>query len=70
MTIINSVIKGKQPVIDPLPVTPTTSAQVMTAPSGTDGYNPISVSAVDSSIDANIVAGNIKKDKYFDDEII
>ena len=62
MTIINSVIKGKQPVIDTLNVTPTTSAQQITAPSGTDGYSPVNVSAVTSSIDANIVAGNIKKD--------
>ena len=62
MAIINPVIKGKQPVIDTLSVTPTTSAQTITAPSGTDGYSPVNVSAVTSSIDANIVAGNIKKD--------
>ena len=60
MTIINSVIKGKQPVIDTLNVTPTTSAQQITATGGTDGYSPVNVSAVTSSIDANIVAGNIK----------
>ena len=62
MTIINSVIKGKQPVIDTLNVTPSTSPQQITAPQGTDGYSPVNVSAVTSSIDANIVAGNIKKD--------
>ena len=62
MTVINAVIKGKQPVIDTLPVTPSTSAQTITAPAGTDGYNPVNVAAVTSSIDANIVAGNIKKD--------
>lgn len=62
MTVINPVIKGKQPVIDTLNVTPTTSAQQITAPQGTDGYSPVNVSAVTSSIDANIVAGNIKKD--------
>ena len=60
MPIINSVIKGKQPAIDALSVTPTTSAQTITAPAGTNGYNPVSVSAVTSSIDANITAGNIK----------
>ena len=60
MTVINAVIKGKQPVIDTLNVTPTTSAQQITAPQGTDGYSPVNVSAVTSSIDANIVAGNIK----------
>ena len=62
MPIINSVIKGKQPVIDTLNVTPTTSAQQITATGGTDGYSPVNVSAVTSSIDANIQAGNIKKD--------
>ena len=58
--IINPVIKGKQPVIDTLSVTPSTSPQQITAPQGTDGYSPVNVSAVTSSIDANIVAGNIK----------
>lgn len=51
---------GGSAVIEELNVTPTTSAQVITAPSGTDGYNPVNVSAVTSSIDNNIVAGNIK----------
>ena len=58
--VVPVVAKEKQPVIDTLNVTPTTSAQTITAPSGTDGYSPVNVSAVDSSIDANIVAGNIK----------
>ena len=49
-----------QPVISSLNVTPTTSAQTITAPAGTDGYSPVNVSAVTSSIDANITAGNIK----------
>lgn len=61
MPIINSVIKGgAAPVIDTLNVTPTTSAQQITAPQGMDGYSPVNVSAVTSSIDANIIAGNIK----------
>lgn len=51
-----------QPVIDPLSITPTTSQQTITAPSGVDGYSPITVNAVTSAIDANITAGNIKKD--------
>lgn len=46
--------------IEPLSVTPTTSAQTITASGGVDGYSPISVAAVTSSIDSNIVAGNIK----------
>ena len=53
---------GSAPVIDELNVTPSTSAQTITAPEGVDGYSPVNVSAVDSTIDANIVAGNIKKD--------
>lgn len=61
MTIINSMIKGgSAPVISELNVTPTTSAQQITAPQGTDGYSPVNVSAVTSSIDSNIAAGNIK----------
>ena len=60
MTIINSINKGKQPVIETLNVTPSTSAQTITATGGTDGYSPVNVSAVTSSIDANITAGNIK----------
>lgn len=48
--------------ITSIEVTPTTSAQTITAPAGTDGYSPINVSAVTSSIDSNIQPGNIKKD--------
>ena len=48
------------PVIQSLSVTPTTSSQTITAPSGVDGYSPISVSAVDNTIDNNIQASNIK----------
>ena len=53
---------GSSAVIDPLNVTPTTSAQTITASGGVDGYSPVNVAAVDASIDANITAGNIKKD--------
>ena len=63
MTIINSYVNvntGSTPVIETLNVTPTTSAQQITAPQGTDGYSPVNVSAVTSSIDNNIQAGNIK----------
>ena len=49
-------------VINPLPITPSTSAQTFTATGGVDGYSPVSVSAVTAAIDANITAGNIKKD--------
>lgn len=57
----NALLAGtSSAVISTLNVTPTTSAQTITAPSGVDGYSPVEVSAVTSSIDANITAGNIK----------
>lgn len=43
-------------------VTPTTSAQTLTPTSPKNGFTEVSVSAVTSSIDSNISAGNIKKD--------
>lgn len=51
---------GSTPVINSLNITPTTSSQTITASGGVDGYSPINVSAVTSSIDSNIIAGNIK----------
>jgi hypothetical protein len=51
---------GSEPVITSLNVTPTTSAQTITAPSGTDGYSPVNVAAVTASIDSDIKASNIK----------
>lgn len=60
-TAINSIpTGGPSPVIDSLTITPTTSQQTITAPTGTDGYSPITVNAVTSAIDSNITAGNIK----------
>lgn len=41
-------------------VTPTTSKQTITSGSGYDGLGTVTVNAVTSAIDANIVAGNIK----------
>ncbi len=52
---------AKKTNVQSLNVTPTTSAQTITATEGT-GYSPVNVSAVTSAIDNNIVAGNIKKD--------
>lgn len=49
-----------EPVIESISITPTTSEQTITASGGTDGYSPITVDAVTSSIDSNITAGNIK----------
>ena len=59
--VVPSVVNNiSTPVIDPLSITPTTSQQTITAPSGTDGYSPITVDAVDNTIDSNITANNIK----------
>ena len=55
-------VPSEQPLITELNVTPTTSAQTIVAPTGTDGYSPVNVAAVTSNIDSNIIAGNIKKD--------
>lgn len=49
-----------QPTLDTLNVTPSTSAQTLTPTSPVDGFDEVVVSAVTSSIDANIAAGNIK----------
>lgn len=43
-------------------VSPKTTSQVITADSGYSGLGQVTVNAVTSSIDANISAGNIKKD--------
>ena len=61
-TTISTIPTGSSPVITSLNVTPTTSAQTINAPSGTDGYSPVKVAAVTASIDSNITAENIKKD--------
>ena len=50
------------PTLETLAITPTTSAQTIIPATGVDGYDEVTVSAVTSSIDANILAGNIKKD--------
>lgn len=62
-TAIGSIPSGGgSPTINSLSITPSTSAQTYTASGGVDGYSPVNVSAVTSSIDNNITAGNIKKD--------
>lgn len=59
-TSANVNIEPIPPIIEELSITPTTSEQSITASSGTDGYSPIIVSAVDNTIDSNIQASNIK----------
>ena len=58
-TAIASIPSGSTPTISSLSITPSTSAQTFNS-SSVDGYKPVTVSAVTSSIDANITAGNIK----------
>lgn len=57
-----NVSGGGSAVINPLNITPSVEAQTISPAvgSGVDGYSPVNVSAVTSSIDANIQAGNIK----------
>lgn len=47
--------------IEPLNVSPSTTAQTITPPAGTDGYAPVTVDAVTAAIDANITPANIKQ---------
>ena len=58
-TAISSIPSGGG-TIDSITITPTTSQQIITASGGVNGYSPITVNAVTSSIDANITTGNIK----------
>ena len=51
---------GSGAVIDTINIVPSVSSQTISATSGVDGYSPITVDAVTSAIDSNIVAGNIK----------
>lgn len=55
------VFKGDEFTLSSLTVTPSASMQVTEAPTGT-AYNEVIVNAVTSSIDANIIPTNIKKD--------
>ena len=57
---IRAIETGSEPVLDSVNITPSTVSQQITPPVGTDGYDEINVAAVDNTIDANIVAGNIK----------
>lgn len=53
-------VPSTEPTLASITITPSTTAQTITPPSGTDGYNTVSVSAVTASIDADIQASNIK----------
>lgn len=49
-------------IINTLEITPTTDEQLIIKPDNIDGYNNITVKAVTSTIDNNILPENIKKD--------
>lgn len=51
---------GGSPTLQNKTVTPSTSQQTVQADQGYDGLDTVTVEAVDSSIDSNIQAGNIK----------
>ena len=54
------IYRDKMPVLDTLNVTPDTVAQEIVPEDGVDGFNKVNVSAVNATIDSNIVPGNIK----------
>lgn len=61
--VINGVATFELPkVLEETTITPTTSVQEVLPGEGVDGFSKIDVEAVTSSIDSNIIPGNIKKD--------
>ena len=57
---IEQIQTGSEPTLETLTVTPSTTAQTLTPPSGVDGFDEVSVNAVTAAIDSDIQAGNIK----------
>lgn len=57
-----SAVVQVTPALQAKSVNPSTSQQVVTPDTGKDGLSQVTVGAVTNSIDANIVAENIKKD--------
>lgn len=54
-------VQGYDPVLQAKTTEPATTAQTITPDAGYDGLSSVNVDAVTAAIDANIVAGNIKK---------
>ena len=59
-TTIGTISTGGSANLTTLSVTPSKTAQTILPTSPVDGYNQVNVSAVTSSIDSNITAGNIR----------
>lgn len=57
---VTVVVPDRPLQIQELNVTPTTQSQTITVPSSVDGFGPVNVGAVTSSIDSNIQPDNIK----------
>lgn len=49
------------PVVQPISISPKTTSQLISPPSGVDGFNRVAVDAVTSSIDSNIKPENIRR---------
>lgn len=49
------------PVVQPVSISPKTTSQLISPPSGVDGFNRVAVDAVTSSIDSNIKPENIRR---------
>lgn len=63
LTIINNLPEAggeAEPILQSKTVTPTTSQQIISADSGYNGLNTVTVNAVTSAIDSDITAANIK----------
>lgn len=60
LTGSGKIIQAHEPTINQINITPSTSTQIINTTTDVDGYAPINVSAVTSSIDSNISASNIK----------